>query len=159
MRTWPGLAAIGAGLIHLGAAAGTRPGVLVPLVVLGVAELLWGVAALARPALPLVRVAAAAAGTAIVLGVVALLLPPSAARHGEIVDLGVPAGAFGGAAVLDLAVGVLLAVHLGTGRRTAGESRPVRFLLAAGAAAAVVAVLTTKSLAATSVGGSTMHMP
>jgi hypothetical protein len=159
VRTWPGLAAIGAGLIHLGAAAGTRPEVLVPLALLGTVELLWGVAALARPALPVVRAASVGIGIALVMGVVALLLPPSAARHGEVVDLGVPAAAFAGAGALDLAVGVLLAVRLGGGRRTAGESRPLRFLLAAGAAATVVAILTTGSLAATSVGGTTMHMP
>jgi hypothetical protein len=158
VRTWPGLAAIGAGLIHLGSAAGTRPEILTPLAILGVAELLWGVLALARPVLPAVRAASIGVGTALVLGVVALLLPPSAARHGSSVDLGVPAGSFAGAGVLDLAVAVLLAVHIGRGRRPAGESGPLRFLLAAGAAAAVVAILTTKSLAATSVGGTTMHM-
>jgi hypothetical protein len=69
----------------------------------------------------------------------------------------VPPAAFGGAGALDLAVGVLLAIHLGRGRPDAGESRPLRFLLAAAAAAALVAVVTTQSLAATSVGG-TMQM-
>ena len=41
--------------------------------------------------------------------------------------------------------------------RGPGESSPVRFLIAAAGAAAVVAVVTTQSLAATSVGG-TMQM-
>lgn len=157
MRTWPGLAAIGAGLIHLGSAAGTGPAVLVPLALLGAAEVLWGVLALARPTVPLPRPAAVGVAVALVVTAVALLLPPSAARHGSTVAFGVPAGAFAGAGALDLVVGVLLAVHLGRGPRAAGESRPVRFLLAAALAAAVVAVVTTQSLAATSVGG-TMQM-
>lgn len=158
MRTWPGLAAIGAGLIHLGSAAGTTtPPVLIPLVLIGVAELLWGILALSRPVPPAAKGAAVAVGGILLLTLVALLLPPSAARHGGQVDLGVPAAAFGGAGALDLVVAVLLAVHLGGSGRPTGESRPARFLIAAAGAAAVVAVVTTQSLAATSVGG-TMQM-
>ncbi|GAA2750923.1 hypothetical protein [Amnibacterium kyonggiense] len=157
MRTWPGLAAIGAGLIHLGSAAGTSPAVLVPLALLGALELLWGVAALARTPVPAPVPAAVGIGLALVVGVVALLLPPSAARHGSMVDLGVPPSAFLGAGLLDLATGMLVALQLLRAGRTPGESRPVRFLLGAAAAAAVVAVVTTQSLAATSVGG-TMQM-
>jgi hypothetical protein len=157
VRTWPGLAAIGAGLIHLGSAAGAPVPTLVPLVIVGIAELLWGVVALSRPVPPAPRAAAAAAGVVLLLTAVALLLPASAARHGGHIDLGVPAAALGGAGALVLAVGVLIALHLGGLVRSPGESRPVRFLLAAGGAAAVVAVVTTQSLAATSVGG-TMQM-
>lgn len=153
MRTWPGLAAIGAGLIHLGSAAGTAPAVLVPLAVLGAAEVLWGVGALARPELPFPRGAAAAVVVAVILGAVGLLLPAAAARHGGTVDLGVPAGAFGGAGALDLVLAVLIATRLVRGRADAAEPHPVRFLLAAGLAAALVAIVTTESLAATSVGG------
>jgi hypothetical protein len=148
---------MGAGLIHLGAAAGTSPAVLVPLVLLGGAEVLWGVTALSRPVPPAPRAAAAAVAVALVLTVVALLLPPSAARHGAVVDLGVPPAAFGGSGVLDLVLGVLVAIHLGRGLRAPADSRPVPFVLAAMAAAAVVAIVTTQSLAATSVGG-TMQM-
>jgi hypothetical protein len=157
MRTWPGLAAIGAGLIHLGSAAGTAPAILVPLALLGVLELLWGVAALARTPVPAPVPAAIGIGLALVAGVVALLLPPSAARHGAMVDLGVPPSAFLGAGALDLVVGLLVGVQLLRAGRIRAESRPVRFLLEAAAAAAVVAVVTTQSLAATSVGG-TMQM-
>jgi 4-amino-4-deoxy-L-arabinose transferase-like glycosyltransferase len=157
VRTWPGLAAIGAGLIHLGAASGTAPAVLIPLAVLGGLEVLWGVVALGRPTPPAPRAAAIGVAVALLLSVVALLLPPAAARHGASVDLGVPAAAFGGAGALDLVLGVLLAIRLGIGLRDAGESHPLRFLTAAATAAAVVAVVTTQSLAATSVGG-TMQM-
>jgi hypothetical protein len=154
VRTWPGLAAIGAGLIHLGSAAGTTTPVVVPLILAGLAEVLWGILALSRPVPPVPRAAAAGVGLLLLLTVVALLLPPSAARHGSHVALGVPPTALWGAGALDLAVGVLLAIALGGARRDPAESRPLRFLLAAGAAAATVAVVTTQSLAATSVGGS-----
>lgn len=157
MRTWPGLAAIGAGLVHLGSAAGTTPFVLIPLAVLGGLEVLWGVVALARPVPPAPRAAAAGVAVAVLLTVVALLLPPSAARHGATVAFGVPSAAFGGAGALDLVVGVLVAIHLGRGLPEPGEPHPLRFLLAAAPAAALVAIVTTQSLAATSVGG-TMQM-
>ena len=158
MRTWPGLAAIGAGLIHLGSAAGTTPAVLVPLALLGATEVLWGVLALARPVPPAARGAAVGVGVALLLTVVALLLPPSASRHGVVVAFGVPPAAFAGAGALDLAVGVLLAVHLGRAEPASGETRTGPFLIAAAAAAATVAIVTTQALAATSVGGTTMHM-
>ncbi|MGT2425725.1 hypothetical protein [Amnibacterium kyonggiense] len=74
------------------------------------------------------------------------------------VDLGVPPAAFAGAGALDLVVGVLVAVQLLRPSRPARDDpRPARFLLEAGAAAAVVAIVTTQSLVATSVGG-TMRM-
>jgi hypothetical protein len=158
VRTWPGLAAIGAGLIHLGSAVGTAPAVLVPLVVVGIAEVLWGTVALSRAAPPAAEIALPAVAAVLVGTVVALLLPPSAARHGAIVTFGVPAGAFGGGGALDLVVAVLLTIHLGRGRPAGDRVRPATFLLAAAGAAAVVAIVTTHSLAATSVGGSmTMH--
>jgi hypothetical protein len=153
VRTWPGLAAIGAGLIHLGSAPGTPPGVLGALVVVGAAELLWGVAALGRPAVPVPRAALAGLGVVALLTVEALLLPPAAARTGTAVALGIPLGALVGAAALDLVLGALLGARLVRGRE-AGEERPAAFLLAAAAAAGVVAVVTTQSLAATAVGGS-----
>jgi hypothetical protein len=159
VRTWPGLAAVGAGLIHLGGSAGAVPAVLVPLLLVGIAEVLWGVLALSRPVPPMAASAAPATALALVGTVVALLLPSSAARHGAAVSFGVPAGVFGGAGALDLALGVLLAVHLGRGRPESAPSRPVRFVLEAAAGAAVVAVVVTQSLAATSAGGSMpMHM-
>ena len=49
---------------------------------------------------------------------------------------------------------MLLVVHLLRGRIETRPTRPLRFVLEAGAAAAVVAVLVTQGLAATSVGGS-----
>lgn len=154
MRTWPGLGALGAGLIHLGSAAGTTPLVLIPLALIGAAEVVWGVATLARPT-PLRPVAAAAGvGAVLLLTAVALLLPPSAARYGESVSFGVPAAAFGGAGLLDLGVGVLLAMHLARPTREVRAEGPLPFLGATGAAATAVAFVVIRSLAETSAGGS-----
>lgn len=154
MRTWPGLAAVGAGLIHLGSAPSTPPAVLTVLVLVGAAELLWGVAALSRPVPPAPLAVLAGLGVLLLLAVEALLLPPAAARTGSVVSFGLAPGAVLGAAALDAVLAGLLAAHLGLGRRAAGSTRPLPFLLAAGAAAAVVAVVTTTSLAGTAVGGS-----
>jgi hypothetical protein len=157
VRTWPGLAAIGAGLIHLGSAPTTPPLVLAVLVTAGAAELLWGVAALARPAPPVPEAAIGGLLGIGVLTVEALLLPSAAARHGAEVVLGLPTGAVLGAAALDLVVGAIVATFLVRGRPVPGEQRAVPFLLLAAVAAGVIAVVTTQSLSATSVGG-TMHM-
>jgi hypothetical protein len=153
VRTWPGLAAIGAGLIHLGSAPSTPPAVLTVLVLVGAAELLWGVAALARPVPPAPLRALAGLGVVLLLSVEALLLPPAAAHSGSPVSFGLAPGAVLGAGALDAVLGALLATHLGRGRRPAGTARPLPFLLSAAAAAAVVAVVTTSSLAGTAVGG------
>lgn len=154
MRTWPGLAAIGAGLIHLGSAPGTTPAVLVLLVLVGGAELLWGVAALSRAAPPVPLRAAAGLLVVLLLTVEALLLPPAAGRTGSPLPLGLPLGAILGAGLLDLVVGGLIGAHLARGRRAPEEQRPLPFLLAAAAGAVAVAVVTTQSLVDTAVGGS-----
>jgi hypothetical protein len=153
VRTWPGLAAIGAGLIHLGSAPSTPPAVLAVLVLVGGAELLWGVAALGRPVPPAPLAAVVALGVVLLLALEALLLPPAAARSGSAVSFGLTSTAVLGAAGLDVAVGVLLAVRLGLRRPAPAETRPLAFLTAAGAAAAAVAVVTTASLAGTGLGG------
>ena len=153
MRTWPGLAAIGAGLVHLGTAAGGPLPLLVPLVLMGAAELLWGVLALARPRPPAARPALLGVGGVLVLTVVGVLLPPAAERYGEALPFSVPAVALLGGGALDAALGLLLLIHLERGGPAARESGPVAFLLAAGGAAALVAVTTTASLASTGLGG------
>ena len=153
MRTWPGLAAIGAGLIHLGSAPSTPPAVLTVLVLVGAAELLWGVAALARPLPPAPLRTLAGLGVVLLLTVEALLLPPAAAHSGTVVSFGLAPGAVLGAGALDVVLAGLLAASIGLGRRATGPGRPLPFLLSAGAAAAVVAMVTTSSLAGTAVGG------
>lgn len=159
MRSWPGLVAIGAGLIHLGIAAGS-PSLFVAASAAGAAELVWGVAALARPQLPLPRAALVGAALLVGLWIVSLLLAPEMHAAGQMMGGSLPAlpvGALTGAGVLDLLCALLIAV---TRRRSAaaGESHPVVFLLATAAAAAVVAIVTVASLAGTAVGGTmTMH--
>lgn len=155
MRTWPGLAALGAGIVHLGIAAGSPVLLLIPLVLVGAAELFWGVAALARPALPLPMPSLIATAVVVALWVVSLLLP--VAEHHAGMTAPLPVTAMAGAGVLDLAAAVLLAVHLRRGRPSAGESPSAFFLLPAAVAAVVVAVITITSLAGTSVSG-TMRM-
>ncbi|MDQ1531212.1 MAG: hypothetical protein QOE37_1317, partial [Microbacteriaceae bacterium] len=73
LRTWIGLAALGAGCIHLAVAAGAPFAVLLGFSVLGTAELAWAVAALARPAIPLPRTAFAGAVAAVAVEVAVLL--------------------------------------------------------------------------------------
>jgi hypothetical protein len=73
IRTWPALFAWGAGLIHIAVAAGSPLGVLVPLTVLGVAELVWGIAMLRLGRMPLVRWALAVGVVATLAGLVLAL--------------------------------------------------------------------------------------
>lgn len=65
IRTWLGLAVLGAGMVHLGVAATAPPALLAIFTLFGLVELAWGVAALAGRTLPLPR-----------LGLVIVLLPP-----------------------------------------------------------------------------------
>ncbi|WP_375401128.1 hypothetical protein [uncultured Amnibacterium sp.] len=65
IRTWLGLAVLGAGMVHLGVAATAPPALLAIFTLFGLGELAWGVAALAGRTLPLPR-----------LGLVIVLLPP-----------------------------------------------------------------------------------
>lgn len=156
MRTWPGLAALGAGLIHLGIAAGSAAPLLAVLVVVGAAECGWGVAALAGDRPPLPGRALPAVALVVAAQVVVLLTGGHAHTRGAAAS-GWPYGAIAGAAALDLAVAVLLALRLrrGSGRRR--EAGALRFLLATAAAAGLVAVVVTSSLAATVVGGGHVH--
>lgn len=153
MRTWPGLAALGAGIIHLGIAAASPPLLLALLAVTGAAEVGWGVVALARQATPAPRGALVTAAALVALWVLALLLPAAAAHHAGGTRSTLPIGPAAGAALLDLTVASLLALSLR--RRGPGNDGSAGFLIAAAAAAAVVAGITVASLAGTSVG--TVH--
>lgn len=162
MRTWPGLAAIGAGLIHLGISAGSAPLQLVLFAVAGAAEAGWGVVALARAA---PRPAAALAAAAVLVVAQLAVLLGGAHDHGAAADAAasttaspaVPLGALIGAMLLDLAVAALLAVRLRRGSGAEVDAGPARFLLGAAAGAAAVAVVTASSLAGTALGGHHVH--
>lgn len=158
IRTWIGLAAVGAGLVHLGVAAGAPLPTLLVYVALGAAEIGWGVAALARETVPLPRAGLGGAALALVVELVSLLAPASA-EHGGMHMAGggttpaLPAASLLGAAVLDLAVAVALAVVVRRGRRAPGAFPPPwLYLVGVAAGAAIVAAITTTSLGAAPVG-------
>ena len=162
LRTWIGLAALGAGCIHLAVAAGAPFAVLLGFSVLGTAELAWAVAALARPAIPLPRIAFAVAVTAVALEVAVLLLPAAGAHHGAGHHLGAAAPVPGlpmlGAALLDLAVAAVLAGGLRRRREPTEAFPPVwGYLAGVAAGAGVVAALTSASLGGTAVGALAMQ--
>jgi hypothetical protein len=159
IRTWIGLAAIGAGLVHLGVAAGAPVPTLLVYSGLGAVEVGWGVAALARETVPLPRAGLGGAALALVVELVSLLAPASAEHSGMHMGAGavgagtLPAASLLGAAVLDLAVAAALAVVLRRGRREPGAFPPAwLYLVGVAAGAAVVAAITTTSLGAAPVG-------
>ncbi|MET0302708.1 MAG: hypothetical protein ABW040_01530, partial [Microbacteriaceae bacterium] len=109
VRCWLAFAALGAGLIHLALVLRAPAPVAVALVVLGVAELVWAVAALRGDDIPVPRLAmlvaaASAAGWAL------LLVADASAVSGL---------AMGIATLFDVAVAVVLAAR----RRRAAERR------------------------------------
>ena len=157
VRAWMGFVALGAGLIHVALVIGSTPQVGIPLLVVGAAELAWGVIAFSRPALPLPRVARIAAVVPILAWVVALVLSGSGT---------LAAGGIGGLRVLPMLLASLLDLAIAIGvtgmlrwSAAPGDSarfdrplRPGRYLLGLAAGALVVVALTTPALAATEAG-------
>jgi hypothetical protein len=163
IRTWLGLGALGAGLVHVAVAAGAPLAALVPLAVLGAAEVVWGVAALAGRHVPLPRIALGVAAVAVLAVVAVLVLGAGAMAHMPAMAAsgtldGAPAVPMLGAAVLELACAAALAVVLRRGRRIEGRQPGVwPYLGGVAAGAAVVAGITSASLGATSVGAIAMQ--
>ncbi|WP_150957956.1 hypothetical protein [Microbacterium testaceum] len=150
VRSWPSVSAWGAGLIAaaLGAGAIIRPdsgavasGLGIGMVILGLASLTWGAAALSAGRLVVPR--AALAGALVTFALTAALMF-AAPAHTSI--LGVAA-----ASALLVIVGATCAVHLrrlgrdSTSTRTAQPMSVVGLLVAA----AVIAVVVTPALGAT----------
>jgi hypothetical protein len=167
-RTWLGLGALGAGLVHLAVAAGSPPAVLVPLVLLGALEVAWGVTAFARERVPAPRSALAVSAAAVVAVVAVLVLSAGAMAHmaamsasGTVASgtiAGAPAAPLLGAAVLDLACAGGLAVRVRRGPRREARAPGVwSYLGGVLAGAAVVAGITSASLGATPVGALAMQ--
>lgn len=156
IRTWLGLAALGAGLVHLAVAAGSPLVLLVPLVLVGAAELAWGVAALAGERIPWPRAALAGATLVIAGWVAALVL--AAGSMSNMGGMGtrsaaLPALPMLGGAVLDLTCAAGLAVALRRGTRRPGRAPGVwSYLGGVAAGAALVAGITSASLGATPLG-------
>src|SRR3954452_14232196 len=110
VRTWLGLAALGAGLIHLAVAAGAPPALLAAFAVLGAAEVAWGATALARRTVPVPRSALAGAMVPTLVWV-GLLFAGADSAHGAAHASGVhPVGTVALAATLP--VGPMLAGSL-----------------------------------------------
>jgi hypothetical protein len=167
LRTWIGLAALGAGCIHLAVAAGAPLAALLGFSLLGAAELAWAVAALARREIPLARLALGGAAAAVVVELGVLLVPAAGMHHGSGMALSagmqsVPPLPLLGAAILDLGVAAVLAGVLRRRPEPSDTVPPVwGYLAGVVAGAGLVAALTSASLGATPVGAlamSGMHM-
>lgn len=165
LRTWTGLAAIGAGCVHLAVAAGaSSAAALLGFVLLGALELAWAVAALARDSLPLPRPALGGAAVAVVVGL-GVLLGPSLGGHHHGTEAAsaasapsLPALPLLGATVLDLAVAALIAAALRRGPRRTEAFPPVwGYLAGVIGGAGLVGALTSASLAGTAVGALALH--
>jgi hypothetical protein len=150
VRSWPSVSAWGAGLIvaALGAGAVVRAdsgaaarGLGIGMVVLGLAGLAWGAAALSTGRFVLPRVTLAGVLLALVATTGLMFLAPA---HTSII--GVAA-----ASVLLVVVGATAATHLRRLRRDSGAPRTAQPMSVIGllVAAAVVAVLVTPALGAT----------
>jgi hypothetical protein len=153
---WLGFCALGAGLIHLALVIGTPLLFGMPLLLIGLAEIVWGVFALTAPALPVPRIARIAAVVPLLFWVVVLL-----------VDSGSP---LPGAGVLPMLLSGLLDLAIAIGitamlrRRAATDPPPLRpasHLLALGGGALVVAAVTISALAASGAlpTGITLDLP
>jgi hypothetical protein len=169
VRTWLGLAALGAGLIHLAVAAGAPPGLLAAFAALGAVEAAWGVVALSRWTVPLPRASVAGAVLPTLLWVV-LLLAGAEVEHGAAHGVAhaaagmpgasvLPVGPLLAASLLDLGIAAVLAVRLRRGR----EERPGRepgvwaYLGGVLGGAGVIFALTSAALGGTAVGQSAMR--
>lgn len=156
IRTWLGLGALGAGLVHLALAAGAPAPLLALLSLGGAAEIAWAVAALAREHVPVPRAALATAVVAVVAVAAVLLtgaatMPHMGGMHAS-GTAGLPLVPLLGAALLDLGCAAALALVLRRGRPEPRASRVWPYLAGVVAGAAVVAGITSASLGATPVG-------
>ena len=155
-RSWPMLAAVGAGLVLLAMAAGAGGGTQPVLAVLGIAALGWGVLALR---------AGSVLAPAIVLGVAAASLVGAGAvvASGAAAMTDVPPAALAAASVFIVVVALAAGVALRRRRqedpvratRPGGSSRAgsdLAAVLGLVAGAVLVAALATPALAATEAG-------
>lgn len=149
-RGWIAFAAIGTGLIHLAIVIGVPLPFGSALLVIGLAELTWGVCAMARTRLPLPRAAFAGALIpvllwAAVLSVAVALDTPSIAAPLPFLPLAI-------ATVLELFAAAVLGVHLRRPVAPVAEPSAGRYLAGLLAGSLAVAALTTPALAATASG-------
>jgi len=156
VRTWLGFAAIGAGLVHLAMVISSPLPIAAVVLLLGVSEIAWGVAAFARDSVPAPRVAGAVAIAPVLawslLVVVATMLDTaSLAASLPLLPMAI-------ASILELFVAAVLATHLRRARNAGGTTTTPalpsagRYLVGLLAGALVVGALTTPALAATEAG-------
>jgi hypothetical protein len=161
VRTWLGFLALGAGLIHVALVIGSPAPVAAVLLLVGVAEFVWGVLTFARPTPPWAQLArwgallpvVAWALVLIVAGADTLgpltsttqLLPMLVA---SLFDLLVTVGL----TVLVRSSGATGDAETATSADSPAPRPPARYLVAVLAGAAVIAALTTPALAATEAG-------
>ena len=161
-RTWLGLGAIGAGLIHLAVAASSAPALLMLFLAIGAAETAWGVAAMARRSLALPRTAMAGALLTVVVWIITLQATPMRMSTSSTMVMTpvLPTGAMLGAGALDLLIAVGIALVRRGARASADQTEAppsaLRFLVGTIIGAGVVAVVTANCLAATPIGASVM---
>jgi hypothetical protein len=152
---WLGFCALGAGLIHLALVIGSPLVFGMPLLLIGIAEFVWGVLAFTAPALPVPRVARIAAVVPLLFWVVVLILDARSPLPGvRVLPMLV-------ASLLDLAIAVAITGVLRRSTAPAPALPPVRHLLALAGGALVVAALTIPALVATEAvpTGTTLDVP
>jgi hypothetical protein len=145
-----GLAAIGAGLVHLATAIGSPPAVAVVVAVIGIAEFGWGVVAVAARGIPAPTAARIGAVLPIVLWVLVLVVA-GPAQLGPFTST-LRLAPMLAASALDLVVvfAVTVAVRRARAGRTPSRGRgPVAGVVVAGLA---IAALTAVALTATEAG-------
>ena len=177
-RSWLSFSAIGAGVIHLALVISSPLAIGIPLVLLGVAEVTWGVLILVKDRLVLPRLAQAGAITPLLIWslltvTATLLAAPQITSSLRFVPMGI-------ATIFGLFIAGVLSVILRRQTETATDtehSNPVtkpasalKYLSAVIIAGVLVGALTTPALAATqagtvaiehggTMGGMMMNMP
>ena len=153
IRILAGIAAIGAGIVHLALVPGTVLPLVLMVVIIGTAQLSWGVVTLVRGSMPVPALA-------LLGGIAPAFLFPLAAVGGDAMLAALPTATLLGATLLSLGGSSLVAVHL---RRSHGEAaprraRPALMLPALALGVAVVAGIATPALAASELGGRTAEV-
>ncbi|MCY7325101.1 MAG: hypothetical protein LH605_03105 [Microbacteriaceae bacterium] len=156
VRTWLGFTAIGAGLIHLALVISSPLPIAAVVLLLGLAEIAWGVVTFARDWVPAPRVASAVAIAPLLVW--SLLLVVATTLDAASLAESLPLLPMAIASIFELFAAAVLATHLRRARN-AGAADPAptlpspgRYLVGLMAGALLVGALTTPALAATDAG-------
>lgn len=155
-RTWLGFAAIGAGLVHLALVISSPLPIAVVVLLLGAAEITWGIVAFARDSVPFPRLATAVAITPLLAW--SLIVVVATMLDAAWLAASLPLLPMAIASIFELFVAAVLATHVRRLQTAGGtDSAPVppsagRYLVGLMAGALLVGALTTPALAATEAG-------